>query len=75
MHHTRDKSQYGNQKNISIQHYLENRLHKFLTSLDEDESKNSIGVLFQMIKWTQAFDRMSQKLGIETFLRNGVDPP
>ena len=74
MHHTRDRSQYGNPKNISIQHYIANMLHKILTSLHEDDSKNSIGVLLQMINWTQPFDRMSQKLGIESFLRNGVRP-
>ena len=31
----RDKAQYGNQKQISIQHYLVNMLHKILTSVDE----------------------------------------
>ena len=60
--------------NISIQHYLVNMVHKILTSVDENDSKNSIGVLLQMINWTQAFDWMSQKLGIESFLRNRVRP-
>ena len=72
MQNTRDKSQYGNQKNVSIQHYLVNMLHKILTSLDENESQKSMGVLLQMIDWSQAFDRMSHKLGIESFLKNGV---
>ena len=72
MEHTRDKSQYGNQKNISIQHYLVNLLHKILTSLDENNQNKSIAVLLQMVDWSQAFDRMSHKKGIESFLRNGV---
>ena len=69
IHHTRDK--YGNQKKISIQHYLViNIFHKILTSFDENDSKNSIGVLLHMINWAQAFDRMSQNLEITSFMRN-----
>ena len=49
MEHTRDNSQYGNQKNISIQHYLVNLLHKILTSLDENNQNKSIAVL---LLWT-----------------------
>ena len=30
--HSRDRAQYGNQKNVSIQHYLIKLLHKVLTS-------------------------------------------
>ena len=72
MKHSRDKSQYGNQKNISIQHYLVNMLHKILTSLDETTQNKSIAVLLQMVDWSQAFDRMSHKIGIESFIKNGV---
>ena len=32
----RDKSQYGNEKNISIQHYLIKMLHKILLSVDKN---------------------------------------
>ena len=69
---TRDKSQFGNQKNIGIQHYLVNMLHKILTSLDETTHNKSIAVLLQMVDWSQAFDRMSHKIGIESFVKNGV---
>ena len=55
----RDKSQYGNQKKVSIQHYLVNMLHKILTSLDENTSNKSIAVLLKMIDWSQAFDRLA----------------
>ena len=72
MQQKRDRSQYGNQKNISIQHYLVNMLHKILTSLDENNQSKSMAVLLQMVDWSQAFDRMSHKKGIESFLKNGV---
>ena len=71
---TRDKSQYGNQKNIGIQHYLVNMLHKILSSLDENSNNKSLAVLLQMVDWSQAFDRMSHKIGIESFIQNGVRP-
>ena len=70
----RDKSQYGNQKNMSAQHYLINMLHKVLKSLDENSDKKSIAVLLQMIDWSQAFDRLDHTLGIESFIINGVRP-
>ena len=74
MQYKRDKSQYGNQKKISIQHYLVNMLHKILKSLDENSVNKSIAVLLQMVDWSQAFDRQSHKLGIESFIKNGVRP-
>ena len=74
MQYKRDKSQYGNQKKISIQHYLVNMLHKILTSLDENTSNKSIAVLLKMVDWSQAFDRLSHKIGIESFIKNGVRP-
>ena len=37
MESERDKAQYGNQKQISIQHYLVNMLHEI--SCDKDESE------------------------------------
>ena len=74
MQYMRDQSQYGNQKKISIQHYLVNMLHKILTGLDENSVKKSIAVLLQMVDWSQAFDRQSHKLGLESFVKNGVRP-
>ena len=74
MQYMRDQSQYGNQKKISIQHYLVNMLHKILTGLDENSVKKSIAVLLQMVDWSQAFDRQSHKLGVESFVKNGIRP-
>ena len=34
-----DPAQYGNQKNISIQHYLINMIHRILTALDNNEKR------------------------------------
>ena len=70
----RDKSQYGNQKNISAQHYLINMLHKILKSLDGNSDKKSMAVILQMIDWSQAFDRLDHTLGIQSFIENGVRP-
>ena len=49
-------------------------LHKILTSLDENTDKKSIAVLLGMVDWSQAFDRQSHKLGIRSFIDNGVRP-
>ena len=70
----RDKSQYGNQKNVSAQHYLINLFHKILTSLEGNPDKKSMAVLLQMIDWSQAFDRLDHTQGIQSFISNGVRP-
>ena len=49
-------------------------LHKILTSLDKNSVSQSIAVILQMVDWSQAFDRLSHKLGIQSFLDNGVRP-
>ena len=59
---TRDKSQYGNEKNISIQHYLIKLLHKTLLSVDENTQSEAFAVIIGMIDWSQAFDRQSHSL-------------
>ena len=65
-----DPSQYGNQKGISVQHYLINLLNKVLTTLD---SKNeTMAVILNLIDWSQAFDRQCPKLGVQSFVDNGV---
>ena len=69
---TRDKSQYGNEKNISIQHYLIKLLHKTLLSVDKNSQSEAFAVIIGMIDWSQAFDRQSHTLGVKSFIRNGV---
>ena len=74
MSSTRDKAQYGNLKKVSIQHYLIKMVHKILTSVDENTDSKSIAVILEMIDWKQAFDRQSHKLGVQSFIDNGVRP-
>ena len=72
MKQTRDKTQYGNQKNLSIQHYLVKMLDTILKNLENNSSSESIAVILGMIDWLQAFDRLSHVLGIKSFIKNGV---
>ena len=74
MEATRDMSQYGNLKKVSIQHYLIKMLHKILVSVDKNSISKSVAVILEMIDWSQAFDRQSHKIGIQSFIDNGVRP-
>ena len=67
-----DPSQYGNEKGISVQHYLINMLHKILTTLDKNMTKEAYAVIANLIDWSSAFDRQSAKLAIDSFIENGV---
>ena len=68
-----DPSQYGNQKGMSVQHYLIKMLNKILTVLDKIHSASeSMAVILNLVDWRQAFDRQCPKLGIESFIENGV---
>ena len=67
---TRDLSQFGNEKKLSIQHYLIQMLHTILKALDQKET----AVILQLIDWSQAFDRQNHNLGIKSFIENGVRP-
>ena len=74
MKSTRDRSQYGNEKKISLQHYLVKMLNKILTSLDQSSVTESMAVILTMVDWKQAFDRQSHILGVQSFIDNGVRP-
>jgi hypothetical protein len=69
---TRDKSQYGNENGLSVQHYLIKMLHKILVALDTNNQSESFAVILNMIDWSQAFDRLSHRLGVQSFIDNGV---
>ena len=49
-------------------------LDKILSSIDQNSIKESMAVILQMVDWKQAFDRQSHKLGIQSFIENGVRP-
>ena len=67
-----DPSQYGNKKGVSTQHYLINLLHRILTSVDKRSKRESYAAILHLIDWQQAFDRQCPKLGVDSFIRNGV---
>ena len=69
-----DPAQYGNQKGLSIQHYLIDMLHRILTALDGNSRRETFAVIANLIDWNNAFPRQCPKLGIESFMRNGVRP-
>ena len=70
----RDKSQYGNQKNLSTQHYLVKMLNKILNCVDKNSKREAVCVILHMVDWSQAFDRQSHKLGVQSFIENGARP-
>ena len=72
MKELRDRSQYGNEKGVSVNHYLIKMIHEILTGVDRNSANEKFAVILTMIDWKQAFDRQCPKLGIESFMRNGV---
>ena len=74
MKHKFDPSQYGNQKGVSTQHYLIGMIHRILTALDKNTQRENFAVVANYIDWNSAFPRQDPKLGVESFLRNGVRP-
>ena len=69
---SRDKSQYGNCKGVSTQHYLIRMIDNILTHLDKNNKNEVNAVLVQLVDWSQAFDRQCPLLGIQSFIKNGV---
>ena len=69
-----DPAQYGNEKGLSIQHYLVKLVNRILTILDTNNDEEKYAVLAQLVDWSKAFDRQDPKIGIESFINNGVRP-
>ena len=69
-----DLGQFGNQKNISIQHYLIQMIHRILSQLDNNSGGDTFAVVASLIDWKDAFPRQCPKLGIQSFIENGVRP-
>ena len=69
-----DPLQYGNQKGIGIQHYLIDMIDKILSVLDSNNQKQSFAVISSLIDWDNAFSRQCPKLGVQSFIENGVRP-
>ena len=62
------KSQFGNVKGLSIQHYLVKMINKILSILDTNNDKEKYAVVAQLVDWSNAFDRQDQKLCINSFI-------
>ena len=69
-----DPCQFGNTKGLSVQHYLIMMINRILTATDKNQQKEAFAVVANLIDWKLAFPRQCHKLGIESFLRNGVRP-
>ena len=50
-----DLAQFGNQKGISIQHYLIKMIHRILESLDNNSRGDTFAVVASLIDWNNAF--------------------
>ena len=69
-----DPSQFANQKGLSIQHYLVKMIDRILGAVDGNSKRESCAVLATLVDWKQAFPRQCPKLGVESFIKNGVRP-
>ena len=69
-----DPSQFANQKGLSVQHYLIKFIDRILLALDTNSKSKTCAVLATLVDWKQAFPRQCPKLGVESFIRNGVRP-
>ena len=69
-----DPSQFANQEGLSIQHYLIKLIDKILSAVDKNSKGEACAVLATLVDWKQAFPRQCPKLGIKSFIQNGVRP-
>ena len=72
MQPNKDPAQYGNEKGLSITHYLVKMIHIILTAVDDNTEKEAKAVIVQLIDWKGAFDRQCHQLGVRAFLDNGA---
>ena len=69
-----DPKQFSNQKGLSTQHYLIQLVHRILTAVDKNTQKEAFAVVATLVDWKEAFSRQCPKLGIASFVANGVRP-
>ena len=67
-----DPSQYGKRRHTSINNYLVKLLHRILAALDNNSGDQIIAVLCSFVDWRQAYSQQCHKLGIQSFIKNGV---
>ena len=68
-----DKSQYANQKGLSLQHYLIKMINQILADTDNNSRGEVNAVIATLYDWKEAFPRQCPKLGVEAFITCGVD--
>ena len=69
---TKDNKQYGNEKGLSINHYLVKMVHNILKSVDQNTASAKRAVILTMLDYSQAFERQSHILGVQSFIDNNV---
>ena len=69
-----DKSQYANQKGLSLQHYLIKMINQILADTDNNSRGEVNAVIATLYDWKEAFPRQCPKLGVEAFIKCGVRP-
>ena len=69
-----DPSQFGNRKGRSINHYLIKMINRILTVLDNNLKKELFAVVANLIDWSKAFPIQCPRIGVNSFIRNGVRP-
>ena len=67
-----DPAQFGNLKNTSIQHYLVSLVHRISSVLDRNSKGDIFAACVTVHDCSQAFSRQCHKLGIQSFIENGV---
>jgi hypothetical protein len=65
-----DPAQFGNQKGMSIQHYLIQMLNRILMVLNNNSKGGVFAVVANLIDWNNAFPRQCPTLGVKSFLEN-----
>ena len=69
-----DPAQFGNTKGTSINHCLIKIINKILTALEKISRREKFAVVANVIDWNKAFPRQCPKLGVQSFIKNGVRP-
>ena len=69
---TSDPSQFGNEKGVSVQHYLIKMLDTIHSQLDINNQNEAYAAIISMVDWSKTFDRQCPLLGVQSFMKNGV---
>ena len=69
---TKDPKQYGNEKGLSINHYLVKMIDEILKSVNKNSNTDKNSVVLTMLDWSKAFENQSHFLGIKSFIENNV---